>query len=318
MTWSDSYTDPRGATSRVHFTRAWTLLFFVRLVWWLAFSMLALVFASAGAGDPGAYLPPGWAFLVLLVVTAVASVVLHVRRLTDAQRNPLWAVLVFLPILIGGVGFVQGLGMASGEYSAAAEAKTLEQEGMSPKLIAVELDRDGAARLLAREILVRAELAALEDQGQSTPPFLTLFEDADVSSPLISQTLLDLSMTPDASQTTAIAEGLAAVIAERQGEDGENAQQRGEADARRGGEGRPPSREGELRGELGGIQRQWRGMLPDIPVTQLSARSYALDAATGAAVSFWAIPSLLVMIWSLVWVGRLPTGGGTIRSRFTD
>jgi uncharacterized membrane protein YhaH (DUF805 family) len=325
MNWTQSFTNPLGETSRLHFTRGWTMLFFVRLAWWLGFALLAMIFGAAGVDDPSAYVPPSWAFLVLIVLTALASVVLHIRRLGNARRSPLWAMLVFVPVLVGFAGFMQGVGSASAEYDDATRAAQLEREGMPGKLIAVELERPGAARLLAEELLVRVEIARIENMPQvETDPgaaFAGLAADQILDSPEFAAALLLQSLDMNAFQRSEVETALTELIDERakadnDGKDGQRSNAYGQSD--RAGDGEPMTREQRLRGQLNRIQRQWRGKLPEIDVSQVSALNHAVGAASRTAIGFWAVPAFLVMLWSLLWVGRLPTGGGSIHSRFQN
>ncbi len=325
MNWTQSFTNPVGETSRLHFTRGWTMLFFVRLAWWLGFALLAMIFGAAGVDVPSAYVPPSWAFLVLIALTALASVVLHIRRLANARRSPLWAMLVFIPVLVGFAGFMQGIGSASAEYDDATRAAQLEREGTPGKLIAVELERPGAASLLAEELLVRVELTQIENNPLvETDPVATfsgLTADQVLDTPEFAEVFLSQSLDMNAFQRSEVETAFTELLDERagadsDGEDEQGASAYGQSDG--AGDGAPMTREQRLRGQLNRIQRQWRGKLPEIDVTQVSALDHALGAASGAALGFWAVPAFLVMLWSLLWVGRLPTGGGSIRSRFQD
>lgn len=324
MNWLQGYVNPFGETSRLHFTRAWTGLFFIRLIWYLGFWLLAAIFGAAGVENSSAFVPPPWAFLVLIVVTVMASLVLHVRRLADAKRSPLWAVLVVIPALALLFGLVSGVQNSAAEYGVAQRAADLERQGMPRKLIAVELDRNGAAKLFAQELLVRVELGQLErGEISADEPDQDLLETADLSDPAFTTALVDMSAELTGSQRTKIEnafEDLRTEKAEEQSdsESGSNSETVGaQAGGERTGRGGPnQTREQRLRGQLGRFSRQWRGKLPQIDVSTISERDYALDAGVGTATVFWAIPSFLVMLWSLLWVGRLPSGGGTIRSRF--
>lgn len=233
MNWMQSLTNPFGETSRLHFTRAWTGLFFFRLIWYVGFSVLAAIFAAAGAENAGNYVPPSWAFLGVIVLTAIASLILHIRRLSDARRSALWAVLVGVPAVIALIGFALGTVGGARAYEQAVD----------------RIEREAAAALQAPV-----------DPADASP------QDAE----------------------------------------SETADPAADGDGARDGE----SRGGEAR--RGGERRQ-RG--PEFDPAQISQRAFAFDAGVSMALALWAVPSFLVMLWSLLWVGRLPTGGGTIKSR---
>lgn len=326
MNWLQSFTNPLGETSRLHFTRAWTGLFYVRLIWYVGFALLTAIFGAAGVENPSAFVPPGWTFLVLILFTALASIVLHIRRLADAKRSPLWAVLVAIPALAMLAGLMMGSMGGIQQYAQAQRAAQLEQAGMPRKLIAVELDRPGAANLFARELLTRVELGQLE-RGETAPDgrMGEIEGNIELTNPGFVLALEAMQIELSDSQRTRIQDALGDIVTQREeaaakraeGAESGGGAQGGES---RRGQGRPGdenlTREQRLRRQLGRFQREWRGKLPQIDVSSVSQRDFALQAGVGSALGLWAIPSLLVMLWSLLWVGRLPTGGGKIRDRF--
>lgn len=221
MNWLRSFFDPLGETSRLHFTRAWTALFFARLTAFLGPVILVAILSGAGARDPQSYAPPAWFFPAFLIVTALISSVLHVRRLNNAGRSPLWAALVVLPVTIGLVGFLLGGMQGIQQYNEAVEKRN----------------------------------------NPAPPPVIERTADAPVA---------------DASGEAAEGEAEPASDDEREG---------------RGQGGEP------------------------LDVTRVSPRAHAFETALNTSLAFWALPSFFVMLWSLLWVGRLPNGGGTIRDR---
>ncbi|MEO0465793.1 MAG: DUF805 domain-containing protein [Pseudomonadota bacterium] len=91
---------PGGRTSRVHFTRGWTILFFARLFSILIPFALMAVFGAAGAETQALGVLYGLVPLTF-VLTLLMSTVLHARRLADAERPAALAGLVWLPVLLG-------------------------------------------------------------------------------------------------------------------------------------------------------------------------------------------------------------------------
>ncbi|MEL6245857.1 MAG: hypothetical protein AAFQ85_10960 [Pseudomonadota bacterium] len=221
LNWVQTFFNPFGDTPRVQFTRAWTILFFVRLTYLLAIPLAGLILMIGGVED--ATVAPPWGFHVLVLVTVILSFVAHLRRLANAQRNPLWAMIVLLPLIAGGAGFAAGLSQGGQEYRTKADAY-FEREAR------------------------RGQPATEEEQPVT-------------------------AVEPDAEEET---------------EEGEGNQGR-----RGGGDGEDPFNPRET-----------------------SQRDYALEQGLGLAMAAWAPLSFFVMIWTLMWVGRLPSGGGTIRSRF--
>ena len=215
MNWVETLTNPSGVTSRVHFTRAWTGLFFLRLIYFVGTATAAAVFATAGSS----FSVPNWVWPLLVIVTAVMSLILHVRRLADAQRSAIWASLVLLPVIVGSAGFLGGVAMGGAQYD---------------------------------QLVAQREARAIEIPAPEVPA--------------------------EAAPTTAEAGA---------GDDEEQSEQSGQ-----------------------------RG--PQVDVTEVSQRQHALNTGFGLAQTAWAPFAFFVMLWSLLWVGRLPTGGGTIKSRFED
>ncbi len=140
MNWMQTLFNPFGETSRLHFTRAWTMLFFIRFIYAVGAAVLVGIFTAAGADDPSGMMPPAGTFHIIVIVTALMSLVAHVRRLANAQRSPLWAVLVMVPVLFGFGGFIMGVGGAGHQYTVAAQAAELRAQGMPDREIVYELD----------------------------------------------------------------------------------------------------------------------------------------------------------------------------------
>ncbi|MCI4643881.1 MAG: hypothetical protein MRY64_03765 [Hyphomonadaceae bacterium] len=253
MNWMQTLTNPFGETSRVHFTRAWTGLFFTRFIYAIGTAILIAIFGAAGAENPNAFVPPQGTWHLLVLVTALASLVMHIRRLTNARRSPLWAILVILPVTLGAVGFFLGMGQAAKQYDTAVKVEEMRRDGM-------------------RDMQIARELGLLK--------------------------------APDASEESADAGT----------DEGETEGQDGEAPAEEAGQ--TESGEGHGNGHHGHVNP--RDFLPQIDITEISQREHALKGGLGAAQMFWGAPAFFVMLWTLLWVGRLPNGGGTIRERLAS
>lgn len=97
-------TNPFGTTSRLHFTRAWTYLFFARVFSVLIPGVLMFVFGAAGANTDAL----GALFMlvpVTFVLTLLMSTVIHIRRLGDAERPAMLAGIVWLPFILAAAVF---------------------------------------------------------------------------------------------------------------------------------------------------------------------------------------------------------------------
>jgi len=92
--------NPLGKSRKLSFTRAWTILFFVQLLAIVGLNFLAVLLGIAG-GDPkslqnfSAYLIP-----VVFLVTGFITYVPHVRRLSDAGKPTLLAIITLIPVLL--------------------------------------------------------------------------------------------------------------------------------------------------------------------------------------------------------------------------
>lgn len=302
MKWLESFFDPTGETSRVHFTRGWTALFFARLLFFIGTAAFVFIMMSAGAKNPQSFGAPPWAFPALVVITALMSLVLHVRRLTNAKRSPLWSVLVMVPVIIGLFGFMAGARNAVNNYGVATEVQALRDNGLKDKAIAIRLERPGAYELLAREILLMQERNLYVEAGEGSPVSAdtlarTLLTD---NAPLLSL-LVAANLDLDAEQQASLRDALQAQIDKRR-------ETPADADRNREAVGK----------DLRRVRKEWESKLPAINVHQVSERAHAVQAGLNRAQTFWALPAFFVMLWSLLWVGRLPNGGGPIRSRFEE
>ncbi len=300
LKWLDSLVVPTGETSRVHFTRVWTALFFTRLLFVILSGALVFVLASAGVEDASAAAPPPWAFLVLVAITAVMSLVLHVRRLASARRSPLWAVLVMVPVLIAAAGFFMGTQNGARDYAVAIKADALRSEGLRDKAIAIRLQRPRAYDLLAKELLLSSERTLMQ-AGDVTPTADRLSQSLAQDSENFAALLA--SMRVDSAQLDL--QKLRAAIDTA-------------VDNRRKAGGDADRDLKAVGKEFGALRKQWKDTLPTVHPAKVAAREHAIKTGVGQAQMLWALPAFLVMLWSLLWVGRLPNGGGRIRDRFTS
>ena len=101
MNWLDAMFNPTGKSPKLHFTRVWTVCFFLQLLIVVVPFGVGIV-ASLAGGDPkpiqtfGVYATP-----IVFIVTTYISFVAHSRRLNDAGKTSILAVLVLLPLLAG-------------------------------------------------------------------------------------------------------------------------------------------------------------------------------------------------------------------------
>lgn len=299
LNWAQSLFNPFGATPRLHFTRVWTALFFARLVVFAVPIALATLLSMSGTKmgfDP----IPVWGFPLIVFLTGLGSFVLHLRRLSNAKRSGLWAFLSVIPVVLGLIGFVAGTQFGSEEYRVAVQASELREDGTPPNQIALQLQRPGVIDTLAKEVILQlSERRAQDGVPVREVRAMAVSDATDPSSvnDLLSKARFQLSY----SQSAALRQRLDALIASMEGDEAG-----GYMNLRSGR---------KLSDYRSRLNRRWRMHLPNIDVETVSERRFASGIGTRAFIALWALPSFLVMLWSLLWVGRLPNGGGTIKSR---
>lgn len=146
MNWLQTLFNPYGLTGKLHFTRAWTLMFMGRVLLFIVPVSSVLIMGLAGADLTAAWQPmeavvlPIPALLVpfffFMILTEFTSWVAHVRRLADANRSTLLAMIVLIPLFLGLVGFAGGLVAGAGQYradQAQAPAASVQTEAASPE-----------------------------------------------------------------------------------------------------------------------------------------------------------------------------------------
>lgn len=100
MNWLQTLFDPTGKSPRLHFTRAWTMLFILQLVIILGPWFTAVVIGMAGGDGSGVSTFGKYATPIVFVVTTLMSYVIHTRRLNDAGKTPLLALIPLIPLII--------------------------------------------------------------------------------------------------------------------------------------------------------------------------------------------------------------------------
>lgn len=118
MNWIQTFFNPMGKTYKLHFSRAWTAMFFGRLMLYIVPALIVGLLGAAGVKAEGltspvslllfsvpAFLVP---FAVFTLVTEYTSFVVHIRRLTEAGRSAFMAVIVLIPLLLGLIFYALG------------------------------------------------------------------------------------------------------------------------------------------------------------------------------------------------------------------
>lgn len=237
MNWLDTLFNPTGKSPKLHFTRAWTALFFTGLFAWVGVGFIISILGIAGADTAGVSVFHGYFIAVVLAITSLCSYVIHTRRLNHAGKISLRAIIVIVPLILATVAFVGGMAGKASEYD------KLYQE--------------------------RAEF--LEDP--------TAWREARLEEKRVEQAEAEKAR-------------LEAEAAKENGEDGEGAEGN---NGRRGGQGR-------------GGQGDWnQGPSAENPLP--SKESFIVRPNLGSFNSIIVGLNTLIMIWSLLWVARVPNFG---------
>lgn len=116
MNWLQTLFNPAGESPRLHFTRAWTMLFMMQLLIILVpFAIAAVINMAGGNGKPvgafGLYATP-----VVFIVTTLMSYVIHSRRLRDAGKLPVLAIVPLIPLVLAGLALFATTEAESAKY----------------------------------------------------------------------------------------------------------------------------------------------------------------------------------------------------------
>lgn len=125
MSWLDTFFNPAGKSTTLHFTRAWTVLFMVQVIVWFGIGILLTgILGAAGADTTGFSVFVGYAIAFTFVVTTILSYIIHVRRLNHAGRSSVWAALVLIPLIASLAMFAGALQQNSTAYQERYDART--------------------------------------------------------------------------------------------------------------------------------------------------------------------------------------------------
>ena len=235
MSWFDTFFNPTGKSPKLHFTRAWTVLFFIGLIGWAGFGFIIFMIGVAGGDADGINTAHKYFIAIIMALTSVLSYVIHSRRLNHAGKVSLRALIVLVPLILASVMFMGAIAGKSAQYDRLYEQR---------------------AEFLADPEAWRE--ARLEERRKAQ-------EEAE----------------------KARLEAAAAEAAGEAGEAGEQNSQRGQ------------------RGQRGGGQGNWnRGPNPENPLP--SKEAFIVRPNLGAFSMTIMGFNTLIMIWSLLWVARVP------------
>lgn len=123
MDWFGTFLNPTGKSSKLHFTRAWTVLFFAGLIGWLGLAILFGVVGATGVDSSSLSTFHAYFLFVLFAVTAVLSYIIHARRLNHAGKSPLWSLIVLIPLILGTLSFLSSVQSSAAKYDEMYDAR---------------------------------------------------------------------------------------------------------------------------------------------------------------------------------------------------
>lgn len=123
MNWIDTLINPTGKSPKLHFTRAWTLLFMLQLIIWLGFGFIIGLIGIAGVDTAGLSASHKYLIAITFAVTTLMSFVIHSRRLNHAGKMSFRAIIVLVPLFLGAVMFIGGINGKAAEYQKLYDAR---------------------------------------------------------------------------------------------------------------------------------------------------------------------------------------------------
>ena len=170
MNWLHTLFDPTGESPRLHFTRAWTLLFTLQtIVILVPFAIATVVNFAGGDGSPvgtfGVYATP-----VVFVITTLISYIIHSRRLNDAGKWPILALVPLVPLLLALAAF---MATAMGEIQKYDQRFEQRQQYLADpdayleRQLQESREAQAAARQRAAEAEANGEAAPQQRRGPS-------------------------------------------------------------------------------------------------------------------------------------------------------
>lgn len=168
MSWLDTFLNPAGESPKLHFTRAWTILFFAGILAWPGFGLASFIAGAAGMDTSGLSAFHGYLIAVVVGVSSILSFVIHSRRLNHAGKTSLWAIIVLLPLVLGSLAFMGGVSGKAAQYQDLYEKRAVYLEDPAAwREQRLQERRDAqAAAQKAREEAEAARAAGEEPSGE--------------------------------------------------------------------------------------------------------------------------------------------------------
>lgn len=166
MNWLDTFINPAGESPKLHFTRAWTILFFAGVLAWPGFGLASFIAGAAGMDTSGLSAFHGYLIAVVLGVSSVLSFVIHSRRLNHAGKSSLWAIIILIPLALGALLFLGGVSSKAAQYQDLYEQRAEYLEDPAAWREA-RLDERRKAQAEAEQARLEREAAAASGEAQS-------------------------------------------------------------------------------------------------------------------------------------------------------
>ncbi len=274
MNWIQHLFNPTGKSTKIQFTRVWTICFFLQLLIIILPFFIGFVMSLAG-GDPtglttfGVYATP-----IVFIVTTFFSFVVHSRRLIDARKWSFLSILVLIPLFAALALFSMSIAGSSAQYDGLYEKR-------SEFLADPQAWR--AERLAERKAKQDRTVAFRAFNSEAKPLFWDPFVGGENE--------LQATAAATFERLRESARELVPPKPEIGAEGGEGAE---------GGQASPQRRGGQGRGQGGG-----NGARPDQPLP--SKVDFILKPNVGTIQMVMIPLSFLVMLWSLLWLARKPS-----------
>ena len=123
MSGFDTFFFPAVNSSTLHFTRAWTVLFFAGVLTWVGLGGIIMVIGIAGADTSSMSAAHSYMVAIVLAVSCLLSYVIHTRRLNHAGKISLRALIVLVPLILASVAFIGGVSSKAAEYDELYDAR---------------------------------------------------------------------------------------------------------------------------------------------------------------------------------------------------
>ncbi len=124
MNWFGTFFNPAGESPKLHFTRAWTALFFTQFLVYFGIGIMLLGIAGMlGADMSGARVAFTYFVAAVFVVTTFFSFIIHARRLNNANRASAWALIVLIPLIVAMAQFTFGVMGSAQTYQEKYDAR---------------------------------------------------------------------------------------------------------------------------------------------------------------------------------------------------